>query len=166
MIIIVPPSGGKTFLADIYPEFADGDDLFAKNFGIKASKQNLEFIISTPVLATHFKAAILKMSSQSILLTNYDPAPLGLVADIQFMYNTEEYIDHIHYCGRSDLLKQFSFTTLLLWMDGYLRRKTEGMKTYILDYDEFVGDRHTMLLNHFKLHKEKNNERKTSIQEK
>jgi len=114
----VPPSGGKSFLAQKEPELYVDSDVMLEDLGFDGSKKGAEAAresddVTLPVIEEYV--------GEKILLSNFDMTWMTGEPTNQFdqkvlAYRPSEYVEHIEQVGRDDLLENFTRTELEQWM--------------------------------------------------
>lgn len=142
--IRVLPSGGKTYVTRVSEgsiRYEDSDAILEK-IGLTASKEGFEEMRDNP---SHRKKFVDAMNPNKIMLTNFDPQvlrnELDSISEEMFAYHPDEYVDHIKFAGRDDLLKNFPETELREWAQSAIDLAEERDITItMMQPDQFVGD--------------------------
>lgn len=121
MIIRAIPGAGKTWLAGRRPGTEDSDRVLEQIAGEHSSKAAYERVRRTPDLLLAFRAALEVYQKQGLLLTNFEPADLGLECDMRVAYAPADYVEHLQLAGRKDLLTKFAPEVLTAWAQDYSR---------------------------------------------
>lgn len=128
MIVRALPATGKSWLTANSAEWVDTDDLLEELVGEK-SEGAFDKMCRTPKLvqqmSERLKSAI--AAGQNVV-TNFDPAVVGLKADVVVQMYPDDYIAHIKRVGRNDLLDNFSIEELRGWATSEVESPVMLMK--------------------------------------
>lgn len=126
-IVHAIPGSGKTHAAreaGASGRLVDSDVLFKQLFGTKASKQAMDDVLADRDwrdMLFHRYANFSRYDSRFILLSNANPDTCGGLAALRVAYAPSDYVEHLHLCGRTDLIEKFGEATLRTWAEDHAR---------------------------------------------
>lgn len=142
------PGSGKTHAArhaGASGWLLDSDELFRSTFGVKASKAAMDDVFADPerreVLTRRF-STFSRQDSRYILLANINPDALRAVTALRVAYAPDDYVPHLHACGRTDLIDEFGESVLRGWALDHvtLSEQRNAPRTFWLRPGQFLSD--------------------------
>lgn len=142
------PGAGKTFATRAAGHsgwLLDFDETFRKLMGVKASKAAMDAVFADSERLDFLRRRVRTFSapdSRFILLMNVNPDLLAAPAALRVAYTPDDYVTHLHACGRTDLTDKFGETTLRQWATDHvvLSEARNAPKTIWLRPGQFLSD--------------------------
>lgn len=132
MLIRAIPSAGKSHLANLDRKITDVDALI-ESFGFKG---HFDDLLKSKSAGAFFDACR-KADEEGTLLVHFEPTSFRLrEPDLRVAYKPDDYIKHIRWCGRLDLIDKFGEDVLRSWASDY--EAFDNVRW--LKYNEYVSN--------------------------
>jgi len=132
------PGSGKSWMARRYPDSYIDSDVVAGVMDMKTARK-FAAKIEDPSIRSEFTRRLREEAGGRTILCNFWPTYLGFAEEeviARVAYKPDEYVQHLKFCGRGQLVRDIGETKLRFWAEQYA---TLDKVTY-LPIGKFLSD--------------------------